>query len=149
MKQPKYKYWRAIHNGHKVPRKAKKYFLGNKISGNELRRLLKTVTIKLYKDPHRPSYPIIKFIPYAFCPKCGCTEHRGVYRPGYYPEVWNSYYCLRCGYQVAYEDNSPYTHVLEEYLIDEYEKQYADKKNMPVYEYPEYSFTLDDFIKDL
>lgn len=145
MRQPKYKYHHAIYNGQKVPRKIKKYFLGTKISGCHLNRLRKSVTIQLFKNEQRPSYPIIKFIPYAFCPNCGCEGYRGYYREGYYPEVWNTYYCLRCGKIVAREDNSPFTHILEEWLIDEYEKQAAHPENMPVYkhDYIDDSFTLD------
>lgn len=113
VKEPKWRYIRAIYAGEKVPRKAKKYFLGIKMSRCALSRLLKSVHIMVTDDPKRPSYQNIEILPYTFCPNCGETGVRSFHRSGYYPEVWDTYYCLRCKAKVAEADNSPIVHVLQ------------------------------------
>lgn len=141
----KYRYWDALHRGAKLPRRIKKALLGKKISGPQLKRLLKQVKIVLYKDKHRPSYPHVVIEPYSFCPKCGCDGHRSVNHHVEYPEIWINYYCLRCGFLVASADNSPYIHVLEEMYNDQYEAQIS-KGNLP--ELPEDDYSL-DFLSDI
>lgn len=93
------KYYDRLHRGEKIPRWAKVQILGYKCSKTEIRRKIKLY----YQGKGEPC-----------CPYCGCeitdpdNHHVG------YPEVWIDHHCLRCGKIVACEDNSPYTHVLDE-----------------------------------
>ncbi len=97
----------------KLPRKLKKRIVGKKISSSKLNRLLKeTIVIK-----HKYPYPET-ILPYQYCPKCGCVVYKSTNNMAEYPEVWISYTCLRCGYEVASEDNSPFVHCLS-YTIPE------------------------------
>lgn len=113
IKEPKWCYFDALYNGQKVPRKIKRKLLDRKLSGCALRRLIKSVSIIIQPDPERPSYPYIEVLPYLFCPNCGESGARTLHRDGYYPEVYDTQYCLRCGKKVAEADNSPMIHVLQ------------------------------------
>ena len=95
----KYRYSRRLENGEKIPRKAKKYILGKKISKKQLKKELKEY---------------IAYESATFCPYCGCDHTVYIDHHVGYPEVWIDYYCARCGKKVAYEDNCPYTHILDE-----------------------------------
>lgn len=99
-----------FYRGKKVPRKVKKALIGTKCSKTKLREKLRKVRII---NVHQNGE--VELNNY-FCPKCGCEEQRVVMHYVEYPEVWNNYYCLRCGFKVAYEDNSPYIHCLEEFI---------------------------------
>lgn len=93
------KYYSRLCVGDKIPRWAKKQILGYKSSKTEIRR-----KIVLYKaGKGNPC-----------CPDCGCEVNNREDHWVAYPEIWVDYYCLRCGKKVAYEDNSPYIHVLDE-----------------------------------
>jgi transcription initiation factor IIE alpha subunit len=84
----------------KLPRKLKKRFLGNKMSKNRLRKLLKSVEIDIIK-------------PYSFCPHCGCREMFGTGNLTSDPEWWEKFFCYRCNKLVGYIDNSSFVHALE------------------------------------
>lgn len=82
----------------KIPRKQKKAILGKRLSKAKIRRLIKNFS----EDSD------------LFCPKCGCKESISTHNMVEYPEVWIKHYCMRCSSVVAYQDNGPYTHCLEE-----------------------------------
>jgi len=101
--------------GEKNPRKIKKRILGRRLSKSKLKKLIMSVcVVKTFKSMYET--PIIK--PYLFCPKCGCKELVGTGNMAEYPEHWEYFKCLRCRYQVAEIDNSPFVHVLE-YINEE------------------------------
>lgn len=106
----KIKFYWALANGEKIPRKQKKLILGKKLSGNKIRNLLKMVTLG---NPITTMYERRQILPFAFCPKCGCKEYRGSGNLSTYPEHWEMFNCLRCHNLVGYIDNSPFIHVLE------------------------------------
>lgn len=105
-----YKLYTAISNGCKVPRKAKKAILGNRLNKSKLYKLLNSVTIG---DPAKTMYQTADIKPYLFCPRCGCQQTRSSGNLTAYPEHWEYDYCLRCNNVVGYIDNSPYIHALE------------------------------------
>jgi hypothetical protein len=103
-----------IYNSHnKNPRRLKKKVLGTKISKNKLRKLLASVRIITHHGRTMFSRDWLEIYPYYFCPKCGCKEFEGSGNMAEYPEHWEEFNCLRCRYQVAEIDNSPFCHVLE------------------------------------
>lgn len=105
-----FKYWRRLQNGEKIPRKAKKAILGYKMSKTKLKyRISKVEIIKHIKTIY-DGFGLSD----AFCPKCGCEYYSSSGNRVKYPELWETYYCLRCGAIVAEADNSPYWHVLYE-----------------------------------
>jgi len=110
MKLNRNKIWQSIQNGEKLPRKAKKAFLGKRMKQSSLRRLLKSVNVM---QPAQTMYESPVIFPYLFCPKCGCTESTGTGNMTSYPEHWEYFYCIRCHEKVAYIDNSPFIHALE------------------------------------
>src|ERR1043165_8805870 len=93
----------------KMPRKQKKAWLGRRLTSSQLRRLIKTVTVIPADNGHDSA----QVLPYAFCPKCGCTWVIFTGNRVPYPERWDSGYCARCGNHVVESDNSPYYHALE------------------------------------
>lgn len=99
----------ALHNNDKLPRKTKKFILGNKLNNKKLRELLANVKITPSTNNHDSA--IIE--PYPFCPKCGCVHIRSVNMGAEYPERWVMGYCVRCNFLVEVSDNSPYYHALE------------------------------------
>lgn len=111
------RYWDHLQLGWKMPRKAKKYLIGTKMSRNKLRKLLNSVVIIPQTYPASSSIS-----PHPFCPKCGCVAviHGGNLVE--YPEVYIRDNCARCYHLVGMADNSPYYHALEfkhsEYNID-------------------------------
>ena len=104
------RYSRAFFDGDKVPRKAKKAFLGSRISKQKLKRLLKTVKII---SRSKTMYEIANIYPYIFCPACGCTSMRGSGNMETCPNHREYFYCIRCHKIVGYIDNSPFVHALE------------------------------------
>lgn len=106
----KSKHWQALHWGEKIPRKQKKAILGIRMSGCELRRLIKTVKVG---EPIKTMYETPDIYPYIFCPNCGCGNEYGSGNKTSYPEHWEVFNCMRCHQATAYIDNSPYIHKLE------------------------------------
>ena len=94
----KWKHDRALQRGDKLPRKIKKIFLGKKVSGSKLRRMIAGYIIG---DDW-------------FCPECGCMHFRYRNHGVEYPEVWIDTLCARCRYTLATADNSEMTYVLDE-----------------------------------
>lgn len=107
----------AVWNGEKLPRKAKKLFLGKRMSKKKLRELLASVEIG---KPAETMYDEAEIKPHSFCPNCGCTGMRGTGNMTSHPEHWENFYCVKCNFLVAVIDNSPFTHALEvkEYNYD-------------------------------
>jgi len=104
------KIFHALRNEEKLPRKAKKYILGIRLSKSKLKKLLRQVQII---KPSRTMYETAVIKPYLFCPHCGCTSMRGSGNQTSYPEHWEYFYCDRCNKVVGYIDNSPFIHALE------------------------------------
>lgn len=102
--------FKALAEGEKVPRKAKKLMLGKKIPKSRIKDMLKKVEV-LYFAKTMWENPVIS--PHIFCPKCGCIHDYGTGNMADYPEHWEHFKCLRCGYLVGMIDNSPFQHVLE------------------------------------
>ena len=96
----KNRYYSKLKWGEKIPRKAKKYIMGKKLSKCKVKRM-----IKAYKHGDD-----------GFCPNCGSCITHSTHNMAEYPEVWIKHYCIRCGELVAYEDNSPLISVLDEYI---------------------------------
>ncbi len=94
----------------RLPRKAKKFLQGLKMSKSKLRKLLNTVEIG---EPIRTMYERREIKPFSFCPKCGFTHYRGGGNMTEYPEHWENFYCIKCNNIVGYIDNSPFIHALE------------------------------------
>jgi len=101
--------WSQIYYNEeeRIPRKIKKHLFGNIPSRNKLRERIANVTI----DAKR-------CLNHEFCPKCGCDMTRTFDHRVAYPEIWETDYCMRCGYEVGGADNSPHYHVLEEIIIE-------------------------------
>ena len=95
-------YTRMLQYEEKIPRKAKKFIIGKKISKKELKRKLAN-----YKNGDN-----------GFCIKCGCNITISTGQMAEYPETYVKYFCARCGELVAYEDNSPIISVLDEYYLE-------------------------------
>lgn len=104
------KVYRAVFLGEKLPRKVKKFILSKRMSKSKLNRLIKSVEITQSAD-NMYEVPIIK--PYTFCPNCGETKYFGAGSEVSYPEHWEYFHCFRCRKIVAYIDNSPFVHILE------------------------------------
>ncbi len=100
----------SIMDDEKLPRKLKKHILGKKLSKYKLNKLLKNVTIG---EPASTMYETPKISPYPFCPKCGCREKKSTGNMTTYPEHWEHFLCIRCGFLVGVIDNSPFYHALE------------------------------------
>ena len=94
----------------RLPRKIKKAMFRKRMAKSKLKRLLKSV--KLGK-PIRTMYERREILPFAFCPKCGCTGYIGSGNLTAYPEHWEKFHCTECGNLVGYIDNSPFIHALE------------------------------------
>lgn len=92
------KYYNRLCNRENIPRWAKIKIVGYKCSKTEIRR-----KIKLYRQGKGE----------PCCPDCGCDITNSVDHHVEYPEIWINHYCMRCGKKVAYQDNSPYIHVLD------------------------------------
>ena len=96
----KYKHINAFHRGHKVPRKVKKACLSRKLSSTQLKLKIN----QWMKDGEMHN---------TFCPKCGEGGERFIYHKEVeYPEVWTEGFCLRCGTNTSWQDNSPWYHLL-------------------------------------
>lgn len=102
------KLWNADYNYSVLSRKEKLKILGRKWSKGKIRKELKK--LKVYIQP----YPHTSWCPDLFCPECGCKETRSTGNMAPYPELYEYVYCLRCGYAVAYADNSPTIFFFEE-----------------------------------
>lgn len=97
--------------GGKIPRKIKKRTLDRKLRKRELRKRLRE---NKQGAPIKTMFERPEFTPHGlFCPKCGETGTRCTGNKTSYPEHWENFYCIRCGYQVAMIDNSPFIHALE------------------------------------
>lgn len=106
--------WEALTERGKIPRKAKKWAIGKRLSGCEVRRMIRRTVLG---EEIRTMYERREAHPHGlFCPKCGVSETHQTHNMASYPEAWYHFYCLRCRFKVAYIDNSPYVHVLEEML---------------------------------
>lgn len=106
----KYKYYKSVIRGEKIPRKAKKSILGTKMPKSKITRLLKSVRLG---EPIKTMFERREIYPYAFCPKCGCKDYVGHGNRAGYPEHWESFTCIKCHNLVGYIDNSPFIHALE------------------------------------
>ena len=102
-----YKAWDAIRASEKLPRKAKKYILGKRITKKRIKAGI--AQIKIQEDGS---------ILDSFCPSCGCISMRGTGNMASYPEHWEHFYCLRCNKEIGSIDNSRFVHVLED-MIEE------------------------------
>jgi len=100
----------SLINGEKMPRKFKKRILGKKLNKANLRK--KIEDFEVLKEAESLSNGAY-YSHEPFCPKCGCTEYRGTGNMVPYPEHYENFFCLRCNYQVATIDNSPFVHCLE------------------------------------
>jgi hypothetical protein len=105
------KLYHWIRYGGKIPRKLKKKILGKKMKRKELRFMIRTLK---FGEPIRTMYERREINHGMFCPKCGERGAVGTGNKTTYPEHWEQFYCVRCHYQVAEIDNSPFIHVLEE-----------------------------------
>ena len=106
------KYYLALLNGEKIPRKAKKYWLGEKQSKTEIRKRLKNVIlteIHTLDDGYGLSD--------HFCTKCGCSLYKSTGNMTSYPEIYEKLYCVRCNHLVAVADNSPFYHEIYSLLM--------------------------------
>lgn len=103
-----YHWWRY---GGKIPRKLKKKILGKKMKRSVLRKMLKEYTLG---KPVKTMYESVECSHGLFCPNCGERGMAGTGNMTSYPEHWENFYCLRCRTQVAYIDNSPFVHILED-----------------------------------
>lgn len=110
MKINNHKTYLAVVYGDKLPRKAKKSLLGKRLSSSKLRRMIKGVTVGKQSETMYEA----EILPNAFCPNCGCTEMHGSGNMATYPEHWEIFKCDRCNSPVAYIDNSPFRHILED-----------------------------------
>ena len=102
--------YEALMNGEKVPRKFKKEILGKRLNKTKIRKKIQDFEVledakSISNGAHYSHEP--------FCPECGCTEYRGTGNMVPYPEHYENFFCLRCNYQVATIDNSPFMHCLE------------------------------------
>lgn len=111
----KNKHYNALMRGEKIPRKAKKAILGNKMSRTKLRQRIDAVRIT---ERIRTIYDGFGLSD-AFCLECGCEKYTRSGNRVAYPELWETLYCARCGNEVAEADNSPYYHVLYFLKYDE------------------------------
>jgi len=109
----RYKQISNFYKGQKVPRKVKKMCLSRKLSSTQLRLKIKE-WITNGKEHN------------TFCPKCGEGGERFIHHDVEYPEVWVEGYCLRCGTNTSWQDNSPWMHIL---FIMREEKKYHYKSN--------------------
>lgn len=100
----------AVENGYKLPRKVKKAILGKRISKCKLKRLLKSVKII---ETANTMYERTEIEPFAFCPNCGSRSAIASGNKVSYPEHWEDFNCIRCGYLVGEIDNSPFIHALQ------------------------------------
>lgn len=98
------------HDYERIPRKLKKAIFGKRMKRSKLRALLESVTTT---EAEYDGHKYTKVEPFEFCPCCGCTLTHGGDNRAQYPEVWRTYYCLKCFFPVATEDNGPYTHCLQ------------------------------------
>ncbi|KOC33875.1 hypothetical protein [Clostridium botulinum] len=111
-KMSSYKYLKfklALESGEKVPRRIKNQILGFKLNENKLRKRIGKLELKI--DTWANGYKV-PYVEDEFCPKCGCEETYCTGNMAAYPEVWERWYCLRCGVLVAEADNSATIHEL-------------------------------------
>lgn len=106
----KHSHFITIAEGGKLSRKVKKQVLGSRLNKKKLNKLLASVTLG---DPIKTMYERRKILPFAFYPKCGCTDYIGSGNLTSYPEHWEKFKCIRCNNLVGYIDNSPFIHALE------------------------------------
>lgn len=109
------KYWNYLNtyedfNCSKIPRKAKKFLLGTKLTKNHINKRLKQTKGILHKDND------LEIVGGEFCLKCGCSNSETIHHPVEYPEVWYDIVCLRCGWGIGGADNSKYESNLEEFI---------------------------------
>jgi hypothetical protein len=130
----KYKYYNRFYSREKVPRRVKKYFLGNKVKKSYLKKLLKNTIIIKHKYPESA-----QIWPYEYCPYCGTKGCFSTGNMASYPERYVCYTCMRCGKVVGGADNSPYYHVLEDIVPEDRHYNCGDdclcKKDMSPDEY--------------
>lgn len=58
----------------------------------------------------------IDIYPFPFCPVCGSTKETIYGHEVPFPEVWTEVHCFRCHFKVGGADNSPYYHILYDYI---------------------------------
>lgn len=100
--------------GSRLRRKAKKFFLGKKVTRSRLRRMIARSIVVEHRYPTAATV-----LPKEFCPECGCTAMHSSGNMTSYPEVWINYSCARCGATVGEEDNSPFEHRLIDLIPEE------------------------------
>jgi len=105
------KVYQSISDGLKMPRKVKKWILGERISHCKLTRMKKNTVLG---EPIQTMYERREAKPYGlFCPKCGYPGYHGSGNRTSYPEHWEYFYCNKCYNIVGIIDNSPFQHALE------------------------------------
>jgi len=91
---------------------------GKRIGKTKLRRMYRD--LKFTYTP-KTIYEDYKFegVEDLFCPECGCIYATDSGNMTSYPEIWEYYHCMRCGFKVGEIDNSPFVHVLYEMKCDD------------------------------
>lgn len=85
------------------------YVFGPLPTKNQLHQALDEVVIE---ENEYPEPATIKPVG-EFCPKCGCHWAQPTGNMTSYPDHYEEWHCMRCGFLVAMIDNSPYMHALE------------------------------------
>jgi hypothetical protein len=86
------------------------FIIGPYLNEKQLQKLLESVSIT--KSSTHPDDPVTIW-PYSFCPRCGCAWERSTGNTASHPEVYERWFCIRCGFLVAMADNGPPRHALE------------------------------------
>ena len=103
-----------------LSRREKKLLFGRRPGQSKLRKAFNALNI--IREPRTLSEDYeFTGVDELFCPKCGCIETMGTGNMTCYPEHWEYFYCLRCGFQVGTIDNSPFCHVLAEMKTEQME----------------------------
>jgi hypothetical protein len=108
----RYKYYKyKQYNTKYLTRKEKKALLSKKLSKTKLKLKLRNLKVRI------DEFDVEYLNDIEFCPKCGC-EHK-IYTGSLvgYPEIYEIQYCARCGFILAFADNSPWIH----FLIEDYD----------------------------
>jgi len=108
----RYKYYkRGEYNTKYLTRKEKKAILGKKLSKTKIKLKFKNLKVKV------DEYDVEYLNDVEFCPKCGCECKIYTGSLCGYPEIYEVQYCARCGFIIAFADNSPWIH----FLIEDYD----------------------------
>lgn len=99
------RYFFRLINDEKIPRKAKKYWIGEKQSKCKIRQRLRKVILTEIHTIY-DGYGLSDH----FCTKCGCSIYKTTGNMAEYPEIYVIERCARCNHIVAEADNSPFYH---------------------------------------